>query len=55
MYFSQDPRLETVHYEAEYTFLGVFALVGGALSSYYYIVLFLMSGYTQFKYENELA
>lgn len=35
--------------------LGAIALVGGTISSYYYLVIFAMSGYTSFKYENELA
>ena len=30
-------------------------MVGGSISSYYYLVLFLMSGYTFFKFESEIA
>ena len=44
-----------MHFSSEYTFLGAIALVGGMISSYYYLIIFGMSGYTKFKYENELA
>ena len=30
-------------------------MVGGSISSYYYIVLFTFAGYTSFKYERDLA
>ena len=55
VYYSQDPRITTSHYSAEYTFFGAIALVGGTISSYYYIMLFTMKGYTSFRYENNLA
>ena len=44
-----------MHFSSEYTFLSAIALVGGMISSYYYLIIFGMSGYTKFKYENELA
>ena len=30
-------------------------MAGGSISSYYYLVLFTMSGYTFFKFESEIA
>ena len=55
VFFSQDPEVTQMHFSSEYTFLGAIALVGGMISSYYYLIIFGMSGYTKFKYENELA
>ena len=42
-------------YRSTYTIIGVFALVGGFISTYYYIVVFAMSSYTRYCLESKLA
>lgn len=42
VYFSQDPKITSAHYSSEYTLIGVFAMVGGFISLYYYLIVFTM-------------